>query len=123
MEGCSDRDSELGMILVSALYANEAGSRFDARYYREVHTPFALEMLRPLGLLDIRSTTGIASLDGTPPPFWVISEMTFETRRHFDDAMAACGERLFADIPHYTDVAPVLQISSTDGEPTAPTGA
>lgn len=99
------------MIRVSALYPNGEGSRFDAGYYVQRHEPFAAEMLKPFGLVEIRTAIGLSALDGTPPPFWAISEMVFATRDHFQTAMDRCGERLFADIPNYTDVAPVLQYS------------
>ncbi|MEJ5978897.1 EthD family reductase [Novosphingobium sp. PS1R-30] len=99
------------MIRVSALYPNSDGSRFDACYYAERHEPFARNLLEPFGLSEIRTTLGLSALDGTPPAFWAISEMVFATRGQFDSAMEHCGERLFADIPNYTDVVPVLQFS------------
>lgn len=99
------------MIRITALYANTPGSRFDAAYYLERHTPFALRLLGPHGLTNIRTTIGTAALDGSPPPFWTISEMLFVDRAAFDAAMAACGPELFADIANYTDTAPVLQVS------------
>lgn len=99
------------MICVSAIYANTPGSRFDADYYLARHTLLAASLLRPHGLIAVRSTIGVAALDGAPPPFWAVSEMTFDTREQFDAAMAACGEALFADLPNYTDVGPVLQTS------------
>ena len=99
------------MIRVSALYPNAQGSRFDAQYYVERHEPFARDMLAPFGLGEIRTVIGLCTLDDAPPAFWAISEMTFATRDQFDAAMNQCGERLFADLPNYTDVAPVLQIS------------
>lgn len=100
------------MIRISALYPNAEGSRFDADYYVAKHTPFARGLLAPHGLDDIRTTLGVAGLDGAPPPFWVIAEMIFTSRDAFDAAMAACGAALFADIINYTDVSPVLQVSS-----------
>ena len=111
------------MIRISALYPNEAGSRFDADYYRDHHEPFAAGILGPFGLVEIRSAAGVANLDGTPPAFWAISEMVFESRARFDEAMANCGERLFADTANYTTVAPVLQISRLASDPHDPTGA
>lgn len=99
------------MICICAIYPNDAGSRFDADYYLARHTPFADSLLRPHGLMQVSSALGIAALDGSPPPFWAISEMTFESREAFDTAMAVCGEALFADLPNYTDVNPVLQTS------------
>lgn len=100
------------MIRISALYPNEAGSRFDIADYMTRHEPLAREMLSPFGLVEIRSTTGVANLDGTPPTFWAISELMFASRDQFDAAMAACGEKIFADIPNYTSVTPILQIST-----------
>jgi uncharacterized protein (TIGR02118 family) len=100
------------VIRISALYPNAPGSRFDADYYVTKHTPFAHDLLGPHGLDSIRTTLGIAGLDGAAPPFWVIAEMVFGSRQAFDDAMAACGATLFADIVNYTDVSPVLQVSA-----------
>lgn len=111
------------MIRISALYPNEAGSRFDSFDYVNRHEPLAREMFAPYGLLEIRSTTGVASLDGPPPAYWAISELTFISRGHFDAAMANCGERLFADIPNYTSVTPILQISTMIGDEPDSTGA
>ena len=104
------------MIRVTAIYPNEAGSRFDAQDYVSRHEPLARAMLSPHGLLDIRSTTGVANLDGTLPAYWAVSEMIFASRAHFDAALAHCGERIFADIPNYTSVSPVLQISTMAGD-------
>ncbi len=113
----------VAIILISALYPNEAGSRFDGAYYRDRHTPFAIGLLSPHGLIGLRSTTGIAAIDGSPPAYWAISEMTFASRSAFDEALAHCGEDLFADIQNYTDVAPVLQVSSLDRDTISSTGA
>jgi uncharacterized protein (TIGR02118 family) len=111
------------MIRISAVYPNDPGSHFDAAYYRQQHEPFAKGILTPHGLLELRTTTGIANLDGTPPAYWAISELIFASRAHFDTAMAACGEAIFADIPNYTSVAPVLQISTMAGDQSDSEGA
>jgi len=100
------------MIRIAALYPNTEGSRFDGSYYTGQHTAFARGLLDPHGLQAISTSLGIASMDGGPPPFWAISEMQFASREAFDAAMAACGEQLFADLPNYTDVAPILQTCS-----------
>lgn len=97
------------MIRIAALYPNTAGSRFDGQYYTGSHTALARRVLEPHGLIAISTLLGEAALDGTPPPFWAISEMTFPSRQAFDAAMAASGEALFADLPNYTDTTPVLQ--------------
>ncbi|MBB5685885.1 EthD family reductase [Sphingobium boeckii] len=104
------------MLRVSAVYPNTSGSHFDGGYYVATHTPFAENLLRPHGLRGLRITLGAESLDGAPPPYWAIAEMLFESRAHFDAAMAACGAALFEDAPHYTNATPALQISTLGGD-------
>ena len=98
------------MINILALYPNEPGSRFDAGYYRTRHVPTASRLLAPYGLIGLRLAEGVAGLDGSPPRFWMVSEMHFRSRDAVDRALAACGEALFADAPNYTDVEPLLQV-------------
>lgn len=111
------------MILITAVYPNEVGSRFDAAYYLDQHTPFAVDLLTPHGLTGLRATTGSAAIDGSPPAYWAISELRFTSRAAFDAVLEQCGEALFADIQNYTNVAPVLQISSLDHDTISSTGA
>ena len=108
------------MVTVLAVYPNHPGSRFDARYYRDQHAPFALDLLMPHGLTGLRMAEGLAGLDGAPPPFWMVSEMRFASREAFDRAMAACGPALFADAPNYTDTQPVLQLVADGVELASP---
>ncbi|MFN3817715.1 EthD family reductase [Blastomonas sp.] len=103
------------MTHIMAIYPNDAGSRFDADYYIGRHTKFAENLLTGHGLIEIRSVLGRHALDGSTPPFWAISEMVFTSREAFDLAMAAHGANLFADLPNYTDVAPLLQVGTLVG--------
>lgn len=100
------------MIRILAVYPNDAGSRFDGDYYRHRHAPFACRLLAPFGLDSVRTVLGEAALDGTSPAYWAVSEMLFATRAAFDEAMAQCGAALFADLPNYTTVTPVLQVGT-----------
>lgn len=100
------------MLRVSAIYPNQAGSRFDGDDYVGRHAPFAQTLLGPLGLKALRITLGAAALDGTPPPYWAISELLFDDRDSLDRALASCGAALMGDAIHYTNVDPVLQIST-----------
>jgi uncharacterized protein (TIGR02118 family) len=99
------------MICITAIYPAASGTRFDAGYYHRRHTPFAVELLRPFDLIRLCVSEGIAALDGSPPPYRMISEMYFASREMFDAAFAACGEALFADAANFTDIEPVLQVS------------
>jgi uncharacterized protein (TIGR02118 family) len=100
------------MICVMAAYANRPGSRFDLDYYTTRHAAFARGLLEPHGLAGLRVAAGTCALDGAPPPFWAVAEMTFTSRAAFEAGMAQCGATLFADAPNYTDVEPILQFAS-----------
>ncbi|KAA9018204.1 EthD family reductase [Sphingobium limneticum] len=100
------------MLRVSATYPNLPGSHFDGDDYVGRHAPFARGLLEPLGLRALRITIGTAALDGAPPPYWALSELIFDDRDSFDRAMDICGAALMGDAPRYTNVDPVLQISS-----------
>jgi uncharacterized protein (TIGR02118 family) len=97
------------MIRVSASYPNTETGRFDLNYYTEKHLP----MLR--GLLGdaaprIEIFRGVGSVGGGPAAFQVIAHLHFESMESFSAALAAHGEKIFADIPNYTDIEPVIQI-------------
>jgi len=99
------------MIYVLAVYPNRPGSRFDTAYYFERHVPFAQRLLAPYGLTLLRFSQGQEQLNGSPPDFWMLSEMHFVSRAAFDAGMSACGTALFEDSINYTDVVPILQLN------------
>lgn len=103
------------MLCVSALYPDDGSGRFDAAYYLGPHTDLANRLLKPAGLIAIRATIGEHSLDGSRPPFFAISELHFTDRATFDAAIAAHGAEVSADVANYTNVSPILQVSTIAG--------
>lgn len=104
------------MICVSALYPNTPGTRFDGDYYLTTHAALASAMLKPYGLVGVRLSVGQCDLQGGPPPYWAISELHFASRQAFDDAMGICGAALFEDAKNYTDVNPIMQLSTPQSD-------
>jgi uncharacterized protein (TIGR02118 family) len=100
------------MIRAAVLYPNSEGSRFDLEYYKRVHMPLVWKHLGPFGLLGCEVDGGIESADGGLQPFAAIGYMFFETAEAFDAAFDKGGDPLIADIPNYTNIEPVMQISS-----------
>ncbi len=100
------------MVLITAVYTNYPGSRFDRTYYLGPHYSLATKMMQPLGLRRVRIMLGETDLAGNAPPFWAVSEMHFESREAFDEAMQRCGGALFEDAKNYTDVEPTLLVAS-----------
>ena len=103
------------MILVSVLYPNDAGSKFDQDYYLQKHMPLVQARWGGMGLQDARVLRGTAAGDGGQAPYRVITLLTFGSLDEFRSAAKAHGAEIFADIPKFTDVQPVVQINEPLG--------
>ncbi len=99
------------MIKVSILYPSKPGSRFDVAYYVDVHMPMAVRLLGA-ALKDVSVEIGIGSgMPGELAPFAAIAGFTCESVEAFTAAFTPVAGQLQGDIPKYTDIAPVIQIS------------
>ncbi len=91
------------MIRLSVLYPKTEGATFDHDYYRDRHVPLALEKW------------GLESADidkGIDGPYEAAVHFTFESMEAMGAAMGGEGTaEVQADLPNYTPIAPVLQIS------------
>jgi uncharacterized protein (TIGR02118 family) len=99
------------MVKVSVVYANKPGSRFDADYYLKVHMPMAAKLLGS-AMTSVTAEIGIAGeTPGEPAPFAAIAGFTCESVPVFLQAFMPVAGQLKADVPKYTDIEPVIQIS------------
>jgi uncharacterized protein (TIGR02118 family) len=99
------------MIKVSILYPNMPGSRFDADYYVNVHMPLAMKLLVS-AVKAVSVEIGVSGATaGEPPPFRAVAAFTCESVRAFSDAFLPAAAELQSDIPNYTDIAPIIQVS------------
>jgi uncharacterized protein (TIGR02118 family) len=100
-----------GMIKVAILYPNGEGKTFDINYYTSKHFP----LLRKLFGDSMKATAidkGIAGgAPGAPTPYLAIGYLYFESIAAFQDGMKAHSKEIRDDIPHYTNITPVVQIS------------
>ena len=99
------------MVLVSVLYPNQPGSRFDERYYLDKHIPLVRQRWEPMGLTDLRLLRGTNTPDGGAAPYRVMALLTFESAEALQKALAAHGRELFGDIPNFTDAKAVMQVN------------
>src|SRR3954471_16010887 len=99
------------MVKVSVLYPNKPGSRFDVEYYINTHMLMSAKLLGPT----IKAITVEIGVSGPGPdqlpPFAAICGFTCETVEDFMGAFSPVAGQLQGDIPKYTDIAPVIQIS------------
>ena len=99
------------MIKVTILYPNRPGSRFDPDYYLDVHMPLAIKLLGST-IKGVSVEIGVTGAEpGQPPAFAAICAFTCESATAFTEAFMPHASVLQGDIPNYTDVAPIIQMS------------
>lgn len=99
------------MIKVSVLYPHQEGSRFDMDYYCKNHVPMAQKKLGAAckGISVEQGLGGAAP--GTPPAFVAMGHLLFESVEAFQAAFGPHTAAIMGDIPNYTTIQPVIQIS------------
>jgi uncharacterized protein (TIGR02118 family) len=103
------------MVTVSVMYPNTPGSRFDRGYYLDKHGALLDRLWSGMGLEDVRLMQGLGAPGGGPATYQVIALLTFASIDAFERAVAAHGAEVFADIPRFTDVAPIVQVNAPLG--------
>lgn len=99
------------MIKVSVLYPNTADSTFDMDYYVNSHIPMVQGKLGD-ACKGVAVEAGLAGgAPDAPAAYSAMGHLYFETVESFDAAFGPHAEAILADIPNYTNSAPVLQVS------------
>lgn len=101
------------MTKISILYPDQKGARFDIRYYLETHIPRSIELLSShCGFRAASVERGAAGAEpGSDAPYVIMCHFLFDSLDGFLAAFMPHAEILQADIPNYTDIRPVIQIS------------
>jgi uncharacterized protein (TIGR02118 family) len=99
------------MVKVTVLYPNKPGCHFEVDYYLNTHMPMSSKLLGPsIKAISVEiGRTGVTAED--QPPFAAICGFTCETVQAFMDAFLPVASQLQGDIPNYTDIEPIIQIS------------
>lgn len=100
------------MIKVSVLYPNGEGSRFDIDYYCSNHMPMVREKLGSAckGVAVEQGVCGV--VPGASAPFAALGHLLFNSLDEFQVAFGPHAATFMADIPNFTNIQPVVQISS-----------
>ncbi|MGC3991649.1 MAG: EthD family reductase [Chthoniobacteraceae bacterium] len=98
------------MIRTFMLYPNVEGVRFDHGYYLNKHLPMVKSCFG-LALKGLNVDKGIVGgAPGTPPPYIIAAQMTFESIEVFQEAFAPHAQTILSDIPNFTDLQPIMMI-------------
>ncbi len=99
------------MIKVSVMYPNRPGARFDHDYYRDRHMPLLKARLGDACLYYTIDKGLAGGAPGTAPTYVGMCHVFCESPESFQAAFGPHAAEILGDIPNYTDLEPVLQIS------------
>jgi uncharacterized protein (TIGR02118 family) len=98
------------MVKVTVLYPNREGAKFDMDYYCNRHMALVRELLGP-AVKGIAVDEGIVTPEA-PVQYLAMGHLWFDSVEAVQAALATHGAALMADVPNYTDVRPVIQLSA-----------
>ncbi len=99
------------MIKVSVLYPNEEGKRFDMEYYCNKHIPLVQGKVGAV-LRGVAVEQGLSGMDpGSRALYIAMGHLYFDSVEDFQASFGPHAPEIMADIPNYTDIQPVIQIS------------
>jgi len=116
--GCQQKKSDdspkihKGMIHTATLYPNGEGKTFDMDYYLNKHIPLVKALIGDsVKIISIDKGLPSNSPD-SPVPYLAIGHMYFETMSALQNSITPeVIEKLEADVPNYTNIQAVVQIS------------
>jgi len=99
------------MIKISILYPNSG--RFDMDYYLNKHMPRSIELLsKGKGYRGVSVECGLGgAAPGSAPAYVAMCHYLFDTADDFMAAFMPHAAELQGDMPTYTDIEPIIQVS------------
>ena len=99
------------MVKVSVFYPNSAGCKFDMNYYLTRHMPMVQQKLGA-ACKSIAVEQGIAGgAPGAPATYVAMGHLYFDSAEAFQAAFTPHAAAIMGDIPNYTKIQPVIQLS------------
>ena len=99
------------MIKVSVMYPNAPGARFDHEYYRDKHMPLVKKRMGEICKYYTVDKGLAGGAPGVPATYISMCHIFCESVDAFQKSFGPHTQEIMADIPNYTDQAPIIQIS------------
>ncbi|MES2193757.1 MAG: EthD family reductase [Pseudomonadota bacterium] len=99
------------MIKVSVMYPNKEGARFDHEYYRDKHMPLVKARLGDACKYYTIDKGLAGGAPGDPATYVGMCHIFSDSVEAFQQGFGPHAKEIMGDIPNYTDIAPVMQIS------------
>ena len=104
-------DQETSMIKVSVMYPNKPGARFDHTYYRDKHMPLVKARMGDSCRFYTVDKGLAGRAPGEPATYIGMCHLYCDSLEAYQAGFGPHASEILADIPNYTDLTPVLQIS------------
>lgn len=102
---------EKGMVKVTILYPNTEGKTFNMDYYSNKHMPMIADLFGNT-LKSYKIDEGIGGRTSQDPiPYLAIGYLYFDSLEDYEKVFAPNAKQILEDIPNYTNIQPVLQVS------------
>ena len=99
------------MIKVSVMYPNGNDAKFDMNYYLETHIPLVRGKVGD-ACKGVNVEQGLGGAEpGAPATYVAMGHLLFETVESFQGAFGPHAETIMGDLPNFTNITPVIQIS------------
>ena len=103
--------AEKGLIKVSIMYPFQEGKTFNVEYYETKHMPMVAKFLGA-NLVKYTIEKGLASgIPNQPLPYMAIGIFYVKSLEEYQAAIGPNIDAIRADIPNYTNTAPIILVS------------
>ena len=104
------------MIKVSILYPNMKDATFDMDYYLKIHMPVSIERLSAApGFKGVSVERGlVGGTPGSEPAYLALCHYLVDSLEEFLAAFTPHAGVLQGDMPNYTDLKPLIQVSTVE---------
>jgi uncharacterized protein (TIGR02118 family) len=99
------------MIKVSVMYPHKANARFDHAYYRDKHMPLVQARMGSACRFYTVDKGLAGGSPGDAPTYLAMCHIYSDSVEAFQAGFAPHAKEILGDIPNYTDLTPVMQIS------------
>jgi uncharacterized protein (TIGR02118 family) len=104
-------NEETTVIKVSVFYPYKDGCKFDMAYYVERHLPMVKKKIGS-AIKGVAIEQGISGgAPGVPMTYVAMGHMLFDSVEAFQTAFAQHAQEIMADVPNYTNLQPIIQVS------------
>ena len=99
------------MIKVSVMYPNTPGAKFDHAYYKDKHMPLVKARMGEACKFYTVDKGVAGGAPEAPATYVAMCHIFCDSVEAFQKGFGPHAKEIMADIPNYTDLAPVIQIS------------